>query len=82
VQPAQHLQSGASGSQFFHGQAYMGQPQQAGSPFFVQPNPYGPQSQMYSGESPVAQYGMRSGFPGDSRQPQRGSEYPGTSFSS
>ena len=82
VQPAQHLQSGTSGSQFFQGQAYMGQPQQAGSPFYVQPNPYGPPSQMYSGESPVAQYGMRSGFPGDNRHSQRGNEYPGTGFSS
>jgi hypothetical protein len=82
VQSAQHLQSGTAGSQYFQGQAYMGQPQQAGSPFYVQPNPYGPQSQMYSGESPVAQYGMRSGFPGESRHPQRGSEYPGTGFSS
>ncbi|TVY49007.1 Zinc finger CCCH domain-containing protein [Lachnellula occidentalis] len=82
VQSAHHHQSGTSGSQLFQGQAYMGQPQHAGLPYYVQPNLYGPQSQMYSGESPVAQYGTRIGFPGDSRHLQRNNEYPGTGYSS
>ncbi|TVY20398.1 Zinc finger CCCH domain-containing protein 45 [Lachnellula arida] len=82
VQSAHHHQSGTPGSQLFQGQAYMGQPQHAGSPYYAQPNVYGPQSQMYSGESPVAQYGLRSGFLGDNRHLQRNNEFPGTGYSS
>jgi hypothetical protein len=81
VQTAPHLQSGNTGSQFFQGQGYIGQPQQANSQFYVQPSHYGPHSQIYSGESPIAPYGMQSGFPGDNRHTQRGNEYGGGGYS-
>jgi hypothetical protein len=76
---AQHLQ--APGAQFYHSQGFVGQPQQQGSPYLVQPNQYGPQGQMYTG-SP-SPYGMRSSFSGDSRLlgQQRSNEYLGASAS-
>lgn len=79
VQTVPHLQSGNTGSQFYQGQGYMGQPQQANSQFYIQPSHY-PHSQIYTGESPLAAYGMQSGFPGDNRHTQRGNEYGGSGF--
>lgn len=82
IQTVQHLQSGSPSSQFFQGPGYAGQVQQTGSSFYVQPNPYVPQSSIYPGNSPVGQYGMRGGFPGDGAHLQRGSEYPAAGFGS
>jgi hypothetical protein len=79
--PAQHLQPGTAGGQFYPNQGYVGQQQQQGSPYLVQPNQYGVQSQIYSGMSP--QYGMRSSFSGESRLSgqQRATEFLGASVS-
>lgn len=49
----------------------MGQPQQLGSPFFVQLNQFMTQNPMYPGGGPVGQYGGRVG-----QNQQRGSDYP------
>ena len=76
----QHLQSTTpSGTQFYHGQGFIGQPQQPGSPFFIQPSQYGPQGHMYATSPSVAQYGVRGSFPNESRvlPQQRSNEYLG-----
>lgn len=76
----QHLQPGtAPSSQFYHNQGFLGQPQQQGSPYLIQPNQYGPGSQIYTG-SP-SQYGMRGNFSGENRLSgqQHATEYLGSS---
>jgi hypothetical protein len=76
--PAQHLQPGTTGGQFYPNQGFVGHQQQQGTPFLVQPNQYGRQSQMYAG-SP-SQYGMRANFSGESRPgQQRAADFPGAS---
>lgn len=77
--PAQHLQPGAAGGQFYPNQGFVGHQQQQGSPYLVQPTQYGVQSQMYTG-SP-SQYGMRGSFSGETRLPgqQRATEFLGAS---
>ena len=72
----QHLSSGTvAGNPFYHNQGFVGQQQQQGSQYILQPSQYAPQGQIYGG-SP-SQYGMRSTFSGDSRLPrqQRPNEY-------
>src|SRR6266536_5501406 len=71
--PPQHFQSGArTGNQFYQNQGFIGQPQQPGSPFFVQPNQYVSQNPMYPGSAAAGQHGGRM----DQNQ-QRVSEYTG-----
>jgi len=68
----QHFQSGdGTGNQFYQTQEFMGQPQQPGSPFFVQPNQFMTQNPMYPGGGPAGQYGGMVG-----QNQQRGSHYP------
>ena len=76
--PAQHLQTGAAGGQFYN-QGFVAQQQQQGTPYLVQPNQFGVQNQMYGG-SPT-QYGMRGGFSGENRVSgqQRPPEFLGAS---
>lgn len=66
----------AMGSQFYQGQGYMVSPQQSGS-FFVQPNQYGVQNQMFAANASAGQYGVRGGFGVDARlaTQHRGTEY-------
>ena len=77
--PAQHLQPGTAGGQFYPpNQGFVGHQQQQGSPYLVQPNQYGVQGQMYTGGP--SQYGMRASFSGESRHgQQRSAEFLGAS---
>jgi hypothetical protein len=76
-QPQSGLGGAAAGmaNQFYQTQSYMNQPQQAGSPFFMQPGQYAG-SQMLQGNVSAGQYGAR-GFAIDGRPAThfRGAEY-------
>lgn len=53
--------------QFYVGQAYMAQPQQTGSQYYIQPGSFGQQSQLYTGNQMAAQYQQRGSFSGETR---------------
>ncbi|KUJ22408.1 uncharacterized protein LY89DRAFT_575586 [Mollisia scopiformis] len=65
------------GNQFYQGQIFMGQPQQAGGPYFVQPNQYGAPNPMFMSTPSTGQYGLGRGYGAENRLPNqfRGTEY-------
>jgi hypothetical protein len=82
-----HMQSSTSPTnQFYHNQAFQQQQQQQqqqqNPPYFMQPNQYTPQGQMYS--QLQSQYGQRNNFVGDPRlqSQQRANEYLGINYAS
>lgn len=78
----QHTGSVAS-NHFYNNQGFMGQQQQQGSPYYVQPGQYSPQAQMYPAIPSPGQYGARNSFSGDTRfqTQQRTNESLGVNYS-
>jgi hypothetical protein len=67
------------GSQFYQGQAFMGQAPVSG--YFMQPGQYATQSQIYTASPSMGQYGPRGSYAGDNRplSQQRSGDYqPGS----